>query len=195
MDKRNDMTAESGRPDVIFAVMKLTRSMRRRPPAHGEGFHPGMGMPLEVLAGNPGVSSRELAELLDIRPSSLTELLTRLESEGLVVRTADENDRRVSRVSLTEKGTELAKEMKADHEERKAKASACFTDEEAVKFCDMCARLGEHLESLARQDGDGSDGFMPPPPHDFRHGPCGGGPGEVFGGRRHRFPPPRPRKL
>lgn len=193
MDNLNNKT-ENGRPDVIFAVMKLTRSMRRCPPRPGkpgEGFHPGMGRTLNILAENEGVSSRELAELLDLRPSSLTELLTRLESEGLVTRTPDENDRRVSRVALSDKGRELAAKMTAEHEERKAKASACFTDEEAVQFCEMCQRLGLHLEAMAQEDG----GFMPPPPPDFRHGPCGGFPGENFGGgHMHRFPP-RHRKL
>ena len=194
--ENNINKTENGRPDVIFAVMKLMRSMRRRPPKPGEGFHPGMGRPLEVLAENDNVSSRELAELLDIRPSSLTELLSRLESEGLVARTPDENDRRVSRVSLTEKGREQAEKIKAEHEQRKARASACFTDEEAEQFCALCERLGEHLQALAKEDGEdcGDDDFMPPPPHhhhhpmhDFRHGPKGGA-------RLHCFPP-RARKL
>ncbi len=188
-------TTETGRPDVIFAVMKLTRSMRRRPPKPGEGFAPWLGRPLQVLADNPGVTSRELAELLDIRPSSLTELLSKLESDGLVTRTPDENDKRVSRVSLTDKGQEQAAKMKAEHEQRKARASACFTDDEAAQFCDMCRRLGEHLENIAREEGADEDNFMPPPPPDFRRGPCAGMPGENFGGRHHRFPPPRPRKL
>jgi len=189
MDNNINKT-ENGRPDVIFAVMKLMRSMRRRPPKPCEGFHPGMGRPLEVLAENDNVTSRELAELLDIRPSSLTELLTRLESEGLVTRTPDENDRRVTRVSLTDKAKELAAKMKAEHEQRKARTSACFTDEEAAQFCALCERLGNHLQSLAKEDGEdcGGEGFMPPPPmHDFRHGPMGGA-------RPHCFPP-RHRKL
>lgn len=189
-------TPAEGVPDVIAAVMGLTRSMRRRPPRPGEGFAPWLGRPLEVLAGNSGVTSRELAELLDIRPSSLTELLNRLEGDGLISRSPDESDRRVSRVFLTEKGQEQADKMKADHEQRKARAAACFTAEEAVQFCSMCSRLGEHLQTLAREDGaEPEDDFMPPPPPDFRRGPCAGMPGESFGGRHHRFPPPRPRKL
>lgn len=193
--ENNINKTENGRPDVIFAVMKLMRSMRRRPPKPGEGFHPGMNRPLEVLAENDNVSSRELAELLDIRPSSLTELLSRLESEGLVARTPDENDRRVSRVSLTDKGREQADKLKAEHEQRKARASACFSDDEAALFCDLCGRLGEHLQALAKEDGEDCDGeeFMPPHHHhhhhmpDFRHGP--------MGGARPRCFPPRARKL
>lgn len=169
-------TTENGRPDVMLAVMKLTRSMRRRPPRPEEGCAPGMGRPLSILADNEGASSRELAELLDIRPSSLTEMLVRLESEGLIARTTDSEDRRVTRVSLTDKGRELAAKMKSEHEQRVARVNACFTDEEAAAFCRMCERLAAHLETLAKEDGE-PEGFMPPPPphmHGFRHGHEGG---------------------
>lgn len=196
MDKNiNTNTNENGRPDVIFAVMKIMRSMRRRPPKPGEGLHPGLARPLEILANNDGVTSRELAELLDIRPSSLTELLGKLETEGFVSRSADESDRRVSRVSLTDKGKELAAKLNAEHEQRKARASACFTDEETAQFCALCERLSQHLQSLAKEDGEDGE-HMPHHPHlhDFRRGPCAGFPGESFGGQMFRYPP-RHRKL
>ncbi len=192
LEKNNN--TENARPDVMLAVMKLTRSMRRRPPRPEEGgHHPGMGRTLGILAENEGASSRELAEVLDIRPSSLTELLTRFEGEGLVSRTTDPDDRRVIRVSLTEKGKELAAKMKAEHEERVARVNACFTEEEAVTFCAMCERLGAHLESLAGEDGAPEGDFMPPPPHmhGFHHG-HGGFHGE---GRGHGPHHPRCRKL
>lgn len=192
----NINTNESGRPDVMLAVMKLTRAMRRRPPKPEEGIHPGMGRPLSILADNDGVTSRELAELMDVRPSSLTEMLDRLDKEGLVTRATDSEDRRVSRVSLTEKGRELAAKMKAEHEQRAARVSACFTDEEAAAFCQMCERLAAHLESMAGEDGE-PDGFMPPPHHHHFGGcgPCGGFPGNEFGGRHGHRHPPRAKKL
>lgn len=191
LEKNN--TAENARPDVMLAVMKLTRSMRRRPPRPEEGCHPGMGRPLSILADNEGASSRELAELMDIRPSSLTELLTRLEEEGLVQRTTDPDDRRVTRVSLTDKGRELAAKMKAEHEQRVARVNSCFTEEEAASFCAMCERLSAHLEALAKEDGAPDGDFMPPAPHmhGFRHG-HGGFHGE---GRGHGPHHPRCRKL
>ncbi len=201
MDLNSDIiksTSENSRPDVIFAVMKLTRSMRRRPPRPMGGCAPGMGRPLSILADNEGASSRELAELLDIRPSSLTEMLTKMESEGLVTRTADPSDRRVVRVSLTDKGRAMAAGMKAEHEQRVARANACFTDEEVRTFCEMCERLGAHLEALAKEDGEEGD-FPPPPPHmhgfhhgcgDHHHGHHGRFPGD--GGGAHH---PRCRKL
>lgn len=194
------------KPDVMMAVMKLSRSMRRGPMRPG-GPHRepplGGGKLLTTLRENANTTSRELAELLDIRPSSLTELLTRLEKEELITRTADENDKRVSRVALTEKGEKLESELSAAYNENIEKFAACFTDEEAAQFCEMCERLSAHLESLheerCREMPEGFPGgcrdhgdFPPPPPHGCRghhghHGPHGchrhGGFGEPFGDR------------
>ncbi len=174
------------KPDVIMAVMKLTRAMRRGPMHHGPGHEPPMGggRLMSILSQNSNVTSRELAELLDIRPSSLSEILSRLEKDELITRTADENDKRVSRVALTEKGTALEAQMSAEHESRLEKFAACFTDEEAAAFCEMCERLGSHLESLSAERGEqGEHGdFPPPPPHHCRHGH-----GHGFG---HGCPPP-----
>ena len=52
--------------DVILASLKLSRAMRRCPPPRGEHpFPPAVGRLLACAAENPGVSSRELCELLD----------------------------------------------------------------------------------------------------------------------------------
>ena len=98
--------------DVILAYLKLSRAMRRCPPERKYlPFPPAVGRLLECAAANPGVSSRELCEALDLRPSSLSEILTRAGNEGLLSRTVDENDRRVQRVFLTDKGSKFVSEM------------------------------------------------------------------------------------
>jgi len=177
--------------DVILAVLKLSRAMRRcappPPPPHGRpgpecpapghpgpigpgpgipgpegpGFadRPGPGRPapcapavgrlLACLAENPHVSSRDLCEILDLRPSSLSEMLTRAEGEGWITRAVDEEDRRVQRIDLSPKGKSFVEEMEAAREKDYQRKTACFTEEEKAQFCALCNRLSEHLESLA----------------------------------------------
>ena len=92
------MNPEMLNPDerVVFSILKLSRAMRRCPPPRGElPFPPAVGRLLECVAAAPGVSSRELCEALDLRPSSLSEILARAEGEGLLTRAVDEEDRRV----------------------------------------------------------------------------------------------------
>ena len=149
--------------DVILASLKLARAMRRCPPEHREiPFPPAVGRVLACAAENPGVSSRELCELLDVRPSSLSEMLTRAEADGLLIRTVDEEDRRVQRITLSDKGSRLISEMTAARDRDAEKKASCLTDEEKAQFCALCNRLSEHIERLPLDLPE--DRRMPPPP-------------------------------
>ena len=59
--------------NIIQAALKLSRAMRRCPPPPAEHpFPPAVGRLLACVAENPHVSSRDLCEFLDLRPSSLS---------------------------------------------------------------------------------------------------------------------------
>ena len=62
---------------------------------------------LRVLGRGPGMSAGDLAAILRIHPSTLTGILQRLESRGLVRRAVDPADRRRSRIELTARGRRL----------------------------------------------------------------------------------------
>ena len=119
--------------------------------------------------------------MLDVRPSSLSEMMSRAESEGWIIRTTDEEDRRIQRVALSEKGNEAVSRMREAREADYEKKTACFTEAEKAQFCALSNRLSDHMESLAADIPE----FMRRPP---RHGrppfpPEGGFPGDM---------PPRP---
>ena len=159
--------------DVILASLKLARAMRRCPPERQEmPFPPAVGRLLTCAAENPGVSSRELCELLDVRPSSLSEMLARAEADGLLTRAVDEADRRIQRITLSEKGRRIITDMESARDLDARKKTACLTEAEKRQFCELCNRLSEHIERLALDLPE--DRRMPP------HHP---GPG---------FPPPGP---
>ena len=65
---------------------------------------------LHLVAENPGITQKELAEHLHIQPASLSELITKLERKGLVTREKNENDRRSICVQLTETGFQRLQE-------------------------------------------------------------------------------------
>ena len=167
--------------EVILASLKLARAMRRCPPERGEHpFPPAVGRLLACASKNPGVSSRELCEFLDLRPSSLSEILTRAEADGLLTRTVDEADRRILRVSLTEKGQKAVTEMETARDLDARKKTACFTEEEKEQFIALCDKLSAHIERLALDLPE--DRRMPPPP-----------PGPGFPPHDPAFPHPGPR--
>lgn len=155
--------------DVILAYLKLSRAMRRCPPERKDlPFPPAVGRLLECAAANPGVSSRELCEVLDLRPSSLSEILVRAENDGLLCRTVDENDRRVQRVSLTPGGSAVVADMEKVRNEDAKKKTSCLTEEEKKQFCSLCNRLSEHIEKLALEL---PEGLMPDHPGLHHSGP------------------------
>ena len=148
-------------------------------------FPPAVGRMLACAAENPGVSSRELCELLDLRPSSLSEMLARAEAEGLLTRAVDESDRRVQRITLSDKGSRLIADMKAARDEDARRKTACLTEEQKRQFCELCGKLSDHFEKLALDLPE--DRRMPPPPPGPGFPPEGPG----FGPGPHR-PPRRP---
>ena len=159
--------------DVILAVLKLSRAMRRCPPDPGKlPFPPAVGRLMACVSENPGVSSRELCEMLDLRPSSLSEMLRKAEEDGWILKAADEEDRRIQRVTLSEKGLQFIARMRDEREKDNERKAACFTDEEKAQFCALCNRLSDHIESLATDVPEplrrhpGRPGF--PPPHRIR---------------------------
>ncbi len=174
------------RSDLIFKLHRISRSLHRHPVHAGKRSH-GRGRLLSLLSEHDGITSHELAELLDVRPSSLSEMMGKLTEEELIVRTPDENDKRVSHISLSSKGRELLDEIETEREADASRITACFEDSEIEAFSVLCDKLCSHLEELDKSCcGD----FPPEPPFGafgFPHGHHHG-----HHGCPHK---PKPRKL
>ncbi|GBG97463.1 MarR family winged helix-turn-helix transcriptional regulator [Lactococcus termiticola] len=88
-----------------------------------------------------GLTNAEIAEMLDIRPSSVTAQVKQLEEQGLVERQADENDGRVSRVFLTEKGWQLKDKRIERHDNLSEELFRALTDEEQQELTDLLEKF------------------------------------------------------
>ncbi len=66
----------------------------------------GQNRTLALLSKNEGMKQAELARFARVRPSSISEVVDRLERHGLIKRRRDNSDHRVFRLYLTEKGRE-----------------------------------------------------------------------------------------
>lgn len=106
--------------EEIMGMLRKLNAMSRRsrpphdvpPPPMGEMMPPppprehGRVRLMNMLKENGELSQKEIAEKLDIRPQSLSELLVKMESDGFISRRQDKDDKRVIVVALTEKGEE-----------------------------------------------------------------------------------------
>ena len=97
------------RQNTSFALSKVCRAHRV---FVGEllaehGLHVGQEMVLIELWEDDGLRGGDLAERLGVEHPTITKMLRRLESCGLVERRADPEDARSLRVYLTEQGRDL----------------------------------------------------------------------------------------
>lgn len=67
------------------------------------------GILLKILLKKDGLSNKGIVKLMDIRPSSVGELVGKLEKRGYVRRKIDPNDKRSSLIFLTDKGKSAEK--------------------------------------------------------------------------------------
>jgi DNA-binding MarR family transcriptional regulator len=73
---------------------------------------------MACLFDHDGMSLSELSELTLIRPPTMTRLVQRLESKGLLAKSADGRDRRMLRVKLTARGRDKVRDLIALANER-----------------------------------------------------------------------------
>ena len=117
-----------------------------RPHRHMRGPHGAFAQErmLDVISRfDGGVRQKELTEELKIRPSSVSETISKLEHDGYVKRKVDPDDKRATLITLTEVGQARAAEL-AD--ERGAKLSKVFeplTDEEKEQLILLLEKLSD----------------------------------------------------
>lgn len=115
---------------------------------HGiDQFNGAQGRILFVLWARDSIPICELAEKTGLAKTSLTSMLDRLETSGLVERVFDAQDRRKINVRLTQK----TRNMKAQYDELSAQMNTIFyqgfTDEEIVQFEDGLSRVLGNLSA------------------------------------------------
>jgi len=59
---------------------------------------------LRILAEEESISQRKLQEILDIKPGSISEILTKLETKGFLIREKSEADKRAVMIRITDAG-------------------------------------------------------------------------------------------
>jgi DNA-binding MarR family transcriptional regulator len=80
-------------------------------------LYPGQEFLLASLWPQDGLTHTEVAENLCVQPATVTRMLDRLETAGLVQRRTDSGDQRISRVYLTEKGGNLVRPIERTWQE------------------------------------------------------------------------------
>jgi len=135
-------------PNILFAlrVDGISKQMKNRGNRNGA-----QGLLVE-LWNKDGLTNAEIAELLDIKPSSVTAQVKQLEEAEMVIRKQDENDKRVSRIFLTDKGREAQETRDTMHNDISETIFGNLTDEEQEQLAFLMEKLVENNDARNDQD-------------------------------------------
>jgi DNA-binding MarR family transcriptional regulator len=92
-----------------LSATRLARILRQE---SGAGLSPSQQSALVVIAREGPLTLGALAEHERVAPPSITKVVSKLECDGLVIRTPDPSDRRVCRVAISPAGTALLEESR-----------------------------------------------------------------------------------
>ena len=129
-------------------LMKLVhhlRFQRLRTFHQSDGIFLGQPPVLFCLRSKGEMSQRELADALDQTPASMTVTLGRMEKSGLVRRESDLTDKRVQRVSITEKGREVCRQAYRSESAVDQEMFMGFSEEEITVIADLMTRCAKNV--------------------------------------------------
>ena len=146
--------------ELFKKVMRFSNKPPFPPPFHGEGRPPfpppgcdrrpggpmGHGMNRErmlvIISEHPeGIRQKALAEAAGINASSNSEVVSRLEDDGYLIRTIDENDKRATVLKLTEMGAVRAEEIRTEREAFLDDFFSKLSEEEKQTLSDLLDKL------------------------------------------------------
>lgn len=132
---------------------------------------PAQGRLLNFLAEKGRITQRSLGEEMNLRSASLSELLIKLERNGLISRHPNAEDKRTVDITLTREGNKMIEAILSDHQDVADEVFKALTVEESEQLYQLLGKLIDSWESKL-----GADDF------DDRHG--FGAPGELAGDER-----------
>lgn len=108
--------------DLMFLLHDVARLIRvdadKRARAHG--MTRAQWAILIWLERQPGLSQKELAEILEVEPITVARLIDRLEGRGMVERRPDPKDRRIWRLHLCAPAYPVLREIDCQREQMRA---------------------------------------------------------------------------
>jgi MarR family transcriptional regulator, 2-MHQ and catechol-resistance regulon repressor len=131
-----------------LVFMKAYRTLARHARSSIEplGLGPSDFAILELLLHKGPQPVNAIGRRVDLTSGAITSAVDRLEAQGLVVRTADAEDRRTRFVSLTPKGTARIRDVFGVHKRTMEGVTSSLTTAERVTLINLIKKLGRAAE-------------------------------------------------
>lgn len=146
MDKKN--TAQYFTPTPPMLVNEIARLFHARMRSYDPGglmSQDSARLIMRALAREDGCSQLDLVHKTHLKPPTVSVTLKRLEAEGLVERTPDPMDLRVTRVYLSPKGQEHTRSVHTRLRETDAELMQGFSEEEISQLLHFLERMRNNI--------------------------------------------------
>ena len=101
---------------------------------------------LRTIINRGEISIGELKEEMLVTKQNMTGMINRLQQSNLVTLFQDPEDKRRTRVKITEEGIRVYEQLKSLRNDFNAETYHIYTDQEIVVLSDLLSRLVEHLK-------------------------------------------------
>lgn len=127
---------------------RITRANRQIVQDYLAGFDLYIGQPriLNVIQSNPGITQKELVEILKLTKESVSVSLRRLEKAERIQRVVNTTDRREKQLFLTQKGKALVEELNVNFEKIDSALFSALTDEQQDQLAQLFQIMLEDIE-------------------------------------------------
>lgn len=112
---------------------------------------------LSVLSAHPGISSAQLAVRSFVTPQSANQMVTALERMGFIERQPDPVNRRILRISLTEKGTNILQEWDEIVDSFETAMLSSLSDDDQLQLRKLIQACIDGLTAFSPQSAASSD--------------------------------------
>ncbi|CAN7629040.1 MarR family winged helix-turn-helix transcriptional regulator [Peribacillus frigoritolerans] len=133
--------------DIRESLDKISSQMRRdySESLRELNLHVGQDKLLARLWLGDGITQMQLCEHLKCEPPTVTNMVKTLELNGFIYRKRDEQDARVMRIYLTDKGKELEKPVDFKWKQQQEKLLHSILPEERLILRELMKRLERNL--------------------------------------------------
>lgn len=145
--------------DLLFLLHDVARLLRvdadKRARSHG--MTRAQWAILIWLERQPGISQKELSELLEVEPITVARLIDRLEARGMVERRPDPRDRRIWRLHLLRPARDVLHEIDEQRADMTSMVTAGITTDSIEIMTEALMRMKATLTQEAHASRRGAE--------------------------------------
>lgn len=112
------------------------------------GIHPGQNHMLSFLYKHEGQSQKQIADMINIKPSTVTIMIKKMEKANLVKRIPDEMDQRVIRVYLSDEGRIICEKLLEVNNQIQEECLKDFDEKEIEELHKLLSKVKNNLEQF-----------------------------------------------